>query len=251
VADTFAGRIHVEWDNSAQVTPLGQLPFFVEFVKQGGLFDGMVADCPLHYTSPNAPKKRDVLGTIFLSVLAGHWRYAHMTTVRCDAVNPPLLGMTEVVCEDAVRRGLDKIDEKAGETWLQGHFDYTSRPLLNEPWILDIDTTVKPLYGHQQGAVVSYNPQKPGRPSQMHTLDHKGLAVEGRRPARPAGSVLKHGRKRMHPIPAPVLALPDGAVVVASKSSHPRLFGRRSRNSTPWIILDSCWPPIVFWTTFN
>jgi hypothetical protein len=27
-----------------------------------------------------------------------------------------------------------------------------ARPLLSEPWILDIDTTVKPLYGHQQGA---------------------------------------------------------------------------------------------------
>ena len=37
VADTFAGRIHVEWDNSATVTPLGQLPFFIEFVKQGSL----------------------------------------------------------------------------------------------------------------------------------------------------------------------------------------------------------------------
>jgi hypothetical protein len=28
------------------------------------LFDGWVADCPLHYTSPNAPAKRDVLGTV-------------------------------------------------------------------------------------------------------------------------------------------------------------------------------------------
>ena len=89
VTDTFAGRIHVEWDNSAPVTPLGQMPFFIEFVKQGGLFDGLVADCPLYYTSPNAPRKRDVLGTTFLSVLAGHWRYAHITTVRCDPVNPP------------------------------------------------------------------------------------------------------------------------------------------------------------------
>ena len=25
-------------------------------------------NCPLHYTSPNAPKKRDVLGTLLLSV---------------------------------------------------------------------------------------------------------------------------------------------------------------------------------------
>ena len=71
VADTFAGRIHVEWDNSATVTPLGQLPFFIEYLKQGGLFDGWVADCPLHHTSPNAPNKRDGLGTVLLSVLAG------------------------------------------------------------------------------------------------------------------------------------------------------------------------------------
>jgi Transposase DDE domain group 1 len=168
VADTFAGRVHVEWDNSEPVTPFGQMPFFLEFVKQGGLFDSLVADCPLHYTSPNAPQKRDVIGTIFLSVLAGHSRYAHMTTVRCDPVNPPLLGMTQTVSEDAVRRGLDKIDEEAGENWVQGHLDYTTRPLLSEPWILDIDTTVKPLYGHQEGAVVSYNPHKPGRPSHSY-----------------------------------------------------------------------------------
>ena len=93
VADTFAGRIHVEWDSRAAVTPLGQLPFFIEFLKQGGLFDGFVADCPLHLHKPERAQKRDVLGTVMLSVLAGHWRYAHMTTLRCDPVNPPLLGM--------------------------------------------------------------------------------------------------------------------------------------------------------------
>src|SRR5713101_1156374 len=174
VADTFAGRIHVEWDSGALVTPLGQLPFFIEYLKQGGLFDGFVADCPLHYTSPNAPTKRDVLGTVLLSVLAGHWRYAHMTTLRCDPVNPPLLGMRKVVSEDAVRRGFDKIEEDAGLSWLQEHLDYCTRPLLGEPWILDVDTTVKPLYGHQEGAVVSYNPHKPGRPS--HTYHSYMLA---------------------------------------------------------------------------
>ena len=41
-------------------------------------------------------------------------------------------------------------------------------PLLDAPWILDIDTTVKPLYGKQEGAVVSYNPRKPGRPSHSY-----------------------------------------------------------------------------------
>jgi len=45
----------LEWDNSAAVTPLGQLPFFIEYLKQGGLFEGWVADCPLYYASSNAP----------------------------------------------------------------------------------------------------------------------------------------------------------------------------------------------------
>ena len=66
VAETFAGRVHIEWDTTAAVTPLGQLPFFIEYLKQGGLFDGWVADCPLVFTSPNAPRKRDVLGTLLL-----------------------------------------------------------------------------------------------------------------------------------------------------------------------------------------
>jgi hypothetical protein len=33
-------------------------------------------------------------------------------------VNPPLLGMEQVVSEDAVRRGFDKIEEPAGLDWL-------------------------------------------------------------------------------------------------------------------------------------
>src|SRR6202521_2496552 len=174
VADTFAGRVHVEWDDRATVTPLGQLPFFIEYLKQGGLLDGWVAGCPLSLTSPNAPSKRDILGTVMLSVLAGHRRYAHITTLRCDPVNPPLLGMAKVVSEDAVRRALSKIEEEAGRAWLQEQLDYCTRPLLGEPWILDVDTTVKPLYGHQEGAAVGYNLKKPGRPS--HTYHSYMLA---------------------------------------------------------------------------
>jgi hypothetical protein len=170
VADTFAGPVHVTWEGGASmaVTPLGQLPFFIEFLKQGGLFEGWVADCPLSLTSPNAPAKRDILGTVLLSVLAGHWRYAHITALRCDPVMPPLLGMKKVVSEDAVRRALGKIAEEPGRAWLQAQLAYCTRPLLREPWILDVDTTVKPLYGHQQEAVVGYNPHKPGRPSHTY-----------------------------------------------------------------------------------
>jgi hypothetical protein len=166
--DTYAGRIDVDWDPEAAVTPLGQLPFFIEYLKQAGLFDGWVAGCPIQYGSPNAPSKHDLLGTVLLSILSGHWRYAHITALRADPVTPPLLGMTKVLSEDAVRRGLAKLDPMESAAWLQENLDYTVRPLLREPWILDVDTTVKPLFGRQEGAVVGYNPGKPGRPSHSY-----------------------------------------------------------------------------------
>ena len=36
--DTFGGRVHVEWDPAGAATPLGQLAFFIEFLKVGGLY---------------------------------------------------------------------------------------------------------------------------------------------------------------------------------------------------------------------
>ena len=139
--DTFGGPVHVEWDPDAAATPLGHLAFFAEYLKVSGRFDALVADCPLHYASPNAPSKRTILGTLMLSILTGQWRYAHITALRGDGVNPSLLGMTRVASEDSVRRGLERIGAEDGASWLHDHLDDTVRPLLNEPWDLDCDTS--------------------------------------------------------------------------------------------------------------
>jgi hypothetical protein len=53
-----------------------------------------------------------------------------------------------------------KIKARAGMQWLQAHLDYCVRPLLDEPWVLDVDATIKLLHGHQEGAVVGYNPRQ-------------------------------------------------------------------------------------------
>jgi len=170
--DTYAGKIHVEWDPHAAVTPLGQLPFFIEFLKVSGLFDVFVQECPLEYRSPNAPDKRAVLGTLMLSILAGHKRYAHITAIRSDGVNPDLLGMQKIISEDAARRALSQIEETEGIQWLDTQLARCTMPVISTvsgpSWILDTDTTVKCLYGKQEGAVVGYNPKKPGRPSHSY-----------------------------------------------------------------------------------
>ena len=54
--DTFGGRLHVEWDQNAEVSSMGLLPYFADFLKTANLFDPWVESCPLKYTSGNAPK---------------------------------------------------------------------------------------------------------------------------------------------------------------------------------------------------
>ena len=50
--------------------------------------------------------------------------------------------------------------------------------MLSVPWVLDVDTTIKVLYGKQEGAVVGYNPKKPGRPSHVyHTYSIANLRL--------------------------------------------------------------------------
>ena len=94
---TAGGRVQIRWEADSAATPMGQLAYFIEFLTLTGLWSGWQDRCPLSYTSPNAPSKADVLGTWMLSILSGHRRYSHVTTIRCDGVNPGLLGMHKVI----------------------------------------------------------------------------------------------------------------------------------------------------------
>ena len=72
-----------------------------------------------------------------------------------------------------MRRFLKAIEEAPGVHWLQTERDACLDPLLSAPWLLDVDVTVKPLYGHQEGAVLGYNAKKPGRPAYSGEFDHR------------------------------------------------------------------------------
>ena len=107
--ETLGGRIQIRWDYEASATPNAQLAFFAEFLATAGVYESWVTSCPLTYSSGNACQKRDILGTWFLSILAGHHRYAYVTTLRGDGVSPRILGMSKIVSEDALRRVLARM----------------------------------------------------------------------------------------------------------------------------------------------
>jgi Transposase DDE domain group 1 len=170
IVDTPGGRIHVKWEMQASATPSAQLAFFAEFLQTTGIWDAWIKSCPIRYTSPNACELVDVLGTWLLAILSGHKRYAHVTALRGDKVSAQLLGMSKIVSEDALRRALARMSHEQSSNWLFPHLLSSVRPALDTPWILDIDTTIKSLFGKQVGAEVGYNPHKPGRPSHaLHT----------------------------------------------------------------------------------
>ncbi len=119
-----------------------------------------------------------MLGTWFLSILAGHQRYSHITALRGDGVSPQILGMSRIVSEDALRRALARMSADQSRQWQRPQLLASVQAVLGTPWILDIDTTVKTLFGKQDGAEVSYNPHKPGRPSHaLHTYYVSGLRL--------------------------------------------------------------------------
>ena len=101
--DTPGGRYYAEFDEDAPVTREGQLIFFAQFLHSGGRWEQLLRNCPLRYVGNRGSQVVDVLGTAALSILCGHWRYAHINSVRGDTLNPPLLGMTRAVSEEIGR----------------------------------------------------------------------------------------------------------------------------------------------------
>jgi hypothetical protein len=120
-----------------------------------------------------------------MNVPAGQWRYAHITGLRGDGLKPELPGMRKVASDASARRALKRASPEETRQWLSQLPRQTCEPLVDRGWVMDLDSTVKPLYGKQEKAVNGCNPAKPGRPSRVvHTylparLPHQllGLAI--------------------------------------------------------------------------
>lgn len=165
--ETLGGVVEVKWEPEPGMTMNGPLIYFIEFLVKSGRWERWVETCPLEYQSPNAPSKQEILGTILLSVLSGHRRYAHITGLRGDQVMAQMLGIKTLRSEDSVRRAFEKVLEGKLTLWMDLNLGETFDALLKSPWILDLDATVKTLFGRQEEARVGYNPAKPGRPSHV------------------------------------------------------------------------------------
>lgn len=165
--ETHGGKIELKLSGEA-LTPFGGLVPWAAFEKHTGILKELAATCPVERTSPNAAPVYDVLCSFALTALCDGTRFHHVQRLREDPTVCEICGLEAVVGDDAIRRLFYRVDEAAGRAWVAA----AARPIwsaLPERIIQDWDSTVQTKYGHQEGAVVGYNPQKRGRRS-FHPL---------------------------------------------------------------------------------
>ena len=105
-----------------------QLVFFAQFRHAGQRWERFLKNCPLTHTGNRGCKVVHVLGPAFMSVPAGHWRYAHLNAIRGDAAHPNVLGVTSTVSEDVVRDALKRVPEVSATQWLSNWLDFRGPP---------------------------------------------------------------------------------------------------------------------------
>ena len=160
---TYAGKVTIVPTDDL-MTPYGGLVPFAAFLRHTGLIERLAKSCPVKRTSPNASPIEDILISFLLTALCEGKRFSHVERFREDPTMGTLFGIESVVGDDAIRRLFRQIEQEQGRAWVEQAITPLWGALPNH-LILDWDSTVVTRYGHQQGAVMGYNPHKRGRPS--------------------------------------------------------------------------------------
>ena len=180
---TPSGALRAVWDESEAVSPMAPVAFFVQFLVASGLWQRAIDDCPLSYTSPIAPRKQDVVGSLMLTVLSGGRRYLHASGLRYDGVVTEVLGMRRLLSHESLRRAIAWQGEHGDGRaqwleWARQQLRPAVEPVLKRQWILDEDVTSRIIHGEQEGAKVGYNGKRPGHASlALHTYVVGGLRL--------------------------------------------------------------------------
>ena len=166
--ETLGGDYALRWDDETQMSVNAHAVLLSQFAKAGGFFDRLVETCPMRLASNNAPEVRDLIATVMVSMVNGATRFRHFDRLHGYAATAELFGVGRFMSCDSVRRDFASIPEDKALPWVWRENLHLLQDVIAEDYVLDLDPTVKPLYGHQEGAEFGYNPQKPGRPSHCY-----------------------------------------------------------------------------------
>ena len=149
--ETLGGDYALTWDDDTQISVNAHAALLSQFAKAGGFFDRLVETCPMRLTSNNAPEVRDLIATAMVSMVNGATRFRHFDRLHGDAATAGLFGVKRFMSCDSVRRNFASIPEDKALTWAWRDNLHLLQDVVAEDYVLDLDPTVKPVYGHQEG----------------------------------------------------------------------------------------------------
>lgn len=168
---TKSNKIHPEFSDS-RMTNYGGLVPFSDFLSEKLLFRNAL-DNQLDLGMARNCKYSDwqVFGLMILGYLSGHQRLAHFEGLSSDPVVQRLLGLDTPIDENTLGYRLKKAGYKqtvqfrrAGRQLAERvHAEHPIR-LTGRRWI-DVDSTVKCVFGNQEGAAKGFNPRHKGQVS--------------------------------------------------------------------------------------
>jgi len=153
------------------VTPWGGMVLFAKLAKELGLARALRESLPFTLTSPNATDPVDIIVAFMSGVLTGSRRFSHLDRLRHEKALHFILGLRRFVTDSTFSRffgrfGQKQVDEmfsRLARWQLSKAVETFEVPV--QGCTLDLDSTVFERYGHQEGAVLGFNPKKHRRPS--------------------------------------------------------------------------------------
>ena len=161
-----ATELAIEY-TSKPVSGWGGLVSVFRFFDRLGVREVLAPVLPDGRCSPNQIPVLDIVLSLFVTVLTGGRRFAHVERVRGDEVVQAIVGARRLPSAMTLTRYFGGWVQAQVEQLVEGMWRWQlarlPAPALGA--VLDLDSTVFERYGAQEGSLKGHNPRKHGRPS--------------------------------------------------------------------------------------
>ena len=133
------------------------------FMNKQGIIHILHTHFPTRRANATKFGVNQILLAIIMSSFSGISRLCHIASFSGDGLVRILLNLKTAINEDAISRSLKKLGEKGSRVLQEILLSMNSRWLKAsglESITLDADSTVKSVFGNQEGAAKGYNPHK-------------------------------------------------------------------------------------------
>lgn len=149
------------------VSGWGGLVSVFRFFDRLGLPEVLLQVLPDGRRSPNQIPVLDIVLGLFVTVLTGGRRFAHVERLRSDEVVRAIVGARRLPSAMTLTRYFGGWVQAQVEQLVEGMWRWQLARLPAQPLgaVVDLDSTVFERYGSQEGSLKGHNPRKHGRPS--------------------------------------------------------------------------------------